>query len=169
MKKKVVNNFINENKIKIIISLLFIILLILFFIYISIPYNCKYDEDCFNERFENCKKTDFYKIINGDTYQFECKGKYKNSCLLNIKMIMANDASDFFVKENMVGRGMICKLPKGDFQTLNQINNSLDYCTGPLKESMLEQMIKNMFELIVKDIGPITKDMQKQFENKTII
>ncbi len=167
MKKRGFNNYFKKNYKKFILGIFLALLVILIAVYINIPYNCKYDENCFNERFENCKKTDYYKVLNGDTYQFEVKGKYKDSCLLNIKLIQANQKSNFFVKENMEGRGMLCKIPRDSVNDLNQINNTLDYCTGPLKESMLEYMIKNLFELVVENIGPITTEMQKTLENKT--
>ncbi|MDD5132980.1 MAG: hypothetical protein PHD81_03395 [Candidatus Nanoarchaeia archaeon] len=155
--------------IKVAIITLIIVLIILSIIYFFVPKNCNYNEECFNKVLEKCGRAQVFKVIDFNTYLYEVKGTYKGNCLLNIKVMELAGVQEEIVKEKLENRGMLCKIPKDKLQTIDLTNLDilLDYCTGPLKEGLLEIIIQKFYEQVVTNIGPISAEMQKQLLNKT--
>ena len=44
------------------------------------------------------------------------------------------------------------------------MNNIIQYCTGPLKESLYELIVKRMYELIIVNLGEIAEEAKNIME-----
>ena len=117
-------------------------------------------------------------------YKEENKQKYKLSILGNIDGIKERNIKiEFNKSENnlikLFGYDRELKYEKNDlnFQEIFAIiddmpmrklemrkleilemNNIMQYCTGPLKESLYELIIKRMYELIIVNLGEIAEE-----------
>jgi len=142
----------------IIFGLILIILILLFIYY---PKNCEYKKSCLDSSFKNCERANSFLVIEGNTYLYEIKGSWKEYCRVNIK-VMDVASSDKYLKETLENKGMLCRIPKTQITnvSIDKVDNLLDYCTGPLKESMLELIIKRLYEVIIANIGRISVEMQ---------
>lgn len=156
--------------IKVAITTLVLFLIVLAGIYFFVPKNCNYNEECFNSILEKCGRAQVFKVIDANTYLYEVKGTYKGNCLINIKVMELAGVQEDIVKEKLENAGMLCKIPKDKLQTINlqDLDILLDYCTGPLKEGLLEIIIQKFYEQVVSNIGPISAEMQKQLVNNTV-
>lgn len=145
------------------------VLIALILLYIYLPKNCEYDKKCLNQAFANCERAKAFEVINSNTYLYEIKGSYKDYCRLNVK-VMEISSYQQDIKTALENKGMLCRIPKSNTNvSIENVNNLLDYCTGPLKESMLELMIKRLYEVIISNIGQISLDMQNSItKTKTL-
>ncbi len=144
-----------------------IILIALILCYIYYPKYCDYNRQCLDKSFSNCERANSFLVLNGNTYLYSIKGYSGDYCKMDIKVMEAT-GSDAYTRSQIENKAMSCKIPKEDTNvSVDNVNNMLDYCTGPLKESMLELIIKKLYEVIVANIGPITKEMQNSL-NKTL-
>lgn len=143
-----------------------LVLVVLILLYIYLPKNCEYNKTCLDKSFRNCERAKAFQLINGNTYLYEVKGNWKDYCRLNVK-VMEISSYQQDIKDALENKGMLCRIPKSNTNvSILDVNNMLDYCTGPLKESMLELMIKRLYEVIVSNIGQISMEMQNSL-NKT--
>lgn len=145
-----------------------VILVVLILLYIYLPKNCGYNKKCLDSSFKNCVKANAFLVVNSNTYLYEIKGSWKDYCRVNIK-VMDVAGSDLETKEKLEGKGMLCRIPKVNTNvTIDNVNNLLDYCTGSLKESMLELIIQRLYEVIVSNIGKISVEMQNSLNNTRV-
>ena len=142
----------------IIISL--IVVAILFFI--NLPVNCKNDSDCFYKNSKTCSKAKVDTEKDRDLMRYNILGSKKDTCVLKItKLKVSEDKSKSF-REALEGRDMKCAVPLNILQKtkITEITNINDYCTGPLKEAVLEINLQKMYELIIKNLGNVTSTLQ---------
>ncbi|MBU0929475.1 MAG: hypothetical protein KJ623_00180 [Nanoarchaeota archaeon] len=143
------------------------ILVILILLYLYLPKDCKYEKKCLEDSFKNCAKANSFQIVKGNTYFYEVMGSWKDYCRVNIK-VMEIAGSDNYTKSLLENKGMLCRIPKEQLNnvSITNVDNLLDYCTGPLKESMLELIIKRLYEVVIANIGKISVDMQNSLNKK---
>ena len=57
---------------------------------------------------------------------------------------------------------MTCKIPKKQLPNTNliEMNNIMEYCSGPLKESLYELIIKRMYELVIINLAEIAEQAE---------
>ncbi len=120
---------------------------------------------CFEKSATRCIPTRFNKINNGNTFYYRIKTSFGDSCNLKIKIKKLDVNTPTELREIFEGKEMHCKIPKDIFDSeFIQLGNSIDYCTGPLKEAMYELMIKRMYDLSVKQMGDVVLEMEKTLE-----
>lgn len=78
-------------------------------------------------------------------------------------MLHANNGLPQNLKKALEGKGMLCELQKSVLaeKPLSQFNDLNDYCTGPLKEKMLEINLENLYGLVVKQLGPLATQFKQ--------
>ncbi len=136
--------------------LLFILLVIFSYFLLTYPKACNYDEKCFQENFVNCKRARVYKFSDGNLYEFIIVGKRQGKCGVVVKAI---DIPNPELKEKLENKKMTCLLDTS--YTINEIPEMLDYCTGPLKEALLEIMLKRFYEIFISNLQNITQELEK--------
>jgi len=153
-KKPSLGNFLNSKNL-LIFSVIVIILILLYFAWIFIfgqYQGCK-SWECFNENLAACKKTRFAggtDIIFG--YQIE--GKSGKNCEVTVEFIQG-EIPNKEAKE-LTGKTMTCSLPQG---VIMLPESDLSRCTGPLKEKLQEQIISQLHNFIVQNLGQINKEL----------
>ena len=158
-------DFSNTKKLKNIPKILFLILIIvgLFFgaYYTGITREyCGKDINCFSEKAESCKPAEVYLSRSTNVYYYKTTPSFGNKCDLFIKFERAQEGTLQEHKELLEGKSMTCTIPKNEMRELDilEMNNIMQYCTGPLKESLYELIVKRMYELIIVNLGEIAEE-----------
>ncbi len=136
--------------------IVFLVIVALVLVVINFTTNCNYDERCFNKYTEKCSRAKLNLIQeSGDQFYYEIQGSKADSCVMTIYLIKSNEQTPPEVKKFMQGKGMICEVPKTELnKPISEIKNINDYCTGPLKEALLQITVENLYSLVVKNLGP---------------
>lgn len=150
---------------KVLLLILFVLLVA--YVVLSIPKNCREDKTCFNEAFKVCKPAKMITTESGNIYSYKILGKTSNKCVVDIKILSVNPETSQDTKILFEGKSMRCEIPKEKYSVLNldKIDNTLDYCTGPLKESIYQLMVDRMYNLVVRQLGGITTEIQGILSN----
>jgi len=120
---------------------------------------------CFEISANKCSPARYNKIYNGNIFYYRISTSFGGICNLEIKIKEFGENTDPELRELFEGKNMYCKIPKGIFNSeFVKLGNSIDYCTGPLKEAMYELMIKRMYDLSVKQMGDVILEMGKTLE-----
>jgi len=149
-------------------SLPYIVVLLIIFgsIFVTAYYSgitrryCSKDTACFLEKAKSCKPAEVYTTQNNNVYQYRIYPTPTKTCIMKIELKKVQEGSLPEHQTLLEGKSMKCKIPKKEIKTLNlnNLNNIIPYCSGPLKESMYELIIKRMYELIITNLGEITAE-----------
>jgi len=152
----------NTTKIK-VIAFAILIVLVLLIVLMQTPKNCRDNEECFNIRAKACKLASVTAVNQGNTFRYEIRGQKSGSCIIRVTMLHANNGLPQNLKKALEGKGMLCELQKSVLaeKPLSQFNDLNDYCTGPLKEKMLEINLENLYGLVVKQLGPLATQFKQ--------
>ncbi len=153
----------NATKVKIGIFVACILVLVLLILVFS-PKRCGTNEQCFNERAAVCKRAAVTITNLENNYYYEVRGKKgAESCIVKVVLVKTNPNAAENLKRALEGKGMLCEIPRTLLAVtpLAKIENINDYCTGPLKEVLLEISLENLYEIVVKQIGPIAVQFQQ--------
>ena len=142
-----------------------LIFLIAFTIFFSeLEKSCD-SEACLDEMVKKCNKANYQMLNNGHLFSYRVEGNnVKDFCTVAIKLEKLNDAADPALKDRFTGKEMSCNIP---FEYLGVIKVTeeqkiLDYCSGPLKEAMLEFMIEKLYGSIAQNFGSILAELRKE-------
>ena len=143
--------------------LIILVILLAVSIYFYIPKNCKNDEACYAKYAQTCSKAKVGTYKEGNLFNYEIKGKQSNNCIFSIKMEKMKEGSNQQLVELLEGRQMLCQVPLDKFKEkpLLEIKDSTDYCSGPLKEAMLQLTIERLYSVIISNLGNITAELRK--------
>jgi len=74
-----------------------------------------------------------------------------------------NPDADAETKTNFEGKSMKCLVPTNEIseKSINEMENTLSYCTGPLKEAIYEVIIKRMYSYFVKNIDVFVEKLNE--------
>ena len=92
-----------------------------------------YDEVCFIEYANQCVFATYTNKISTATVHYET-----GNCVLNKTIVAMESYEPERVRNDFVGKGMICVFTKGDFSPLylTSLIGLLDNCEGELKEEL---------------------------------
>ena len=124
--------------------------------------DCGEDKSCFQEEVKDCKPAQVAVIRNNNAYLYRVGNQLGESCEVRIKALRVDAGAPPEFK-SLEGEEMSCKIPKTELATTNLDNfdNLLGYCHGPLKEGLYEIIIQRMYALVVSQLGDIVKEAQK--------
>ncbi len=148
-------------KVKVVIFIILILALSLS-IYLITPKNCKDDEKCFNTRAAECKKTEAILVNQNNVFSYEIKGSSTDgeikTCVVKVTLLKLEASATPNLRRALEGKGMLCHIPRAILasQPISKIENVNDYCTGPLKEVILQISLEKLYEVVVKNIGPLS-------------
>ena len=146
----------NKTKVKLIAFAILIVVVLLMILW-QTPKDCKDSEVCFNIRANVCKLAKVTAVSQGNTVKYEIRGDKPEFCIIKVTMIQANNNLPENLKKALEGKGMLCEVPKIVLaeKPLSQLEELNDYCTGPLKETLLEISLENLYNAVVKQLGPL--------------
>ncbi len=154
--------------VKIMVYIVIVILLIWTFShFIGFTKNCKQNKACFDKRLVDCKKTKFINIDNNNIYDYTIKGKSKDKCVVDIYLRRMALGTDVEIVQLLEGKSMKCRLPADKVKSLKleEMENLVNFCTGPLKEGILELALDRMYGLIVQNLGGLIGEIRKNIFN----
>lgn len=146
-----------ERRTKLKLLLLTALALFLFsFILLNYPFNCGRDTECFALKSSVCAKSQAVLFVNDDQYLYEIRGRKRDNCILILTLQKVHETAGLNYKNSLQGKGMFCNIPMGFIKTtnLNEIEALNEYCSGPLKETMLQISNEKLFTFIVENLGP---------------
>jgi len=141
---------------KLIIAVLIIVILIgiLVSIWVGLTaYKGCNTWECFNEKLESCSKTKFAggkEIIFGYTIH----GKENGQCKIDVEFLQG-DLTERSAR-NLENEKMTCFIP---FGAVMLPEAELKNCHGVLKEKLQEQVISQLHNFIIQNIGQVNKEL----------
>ena len=160
IEKKWKNKYLNK---KIIIFSLIILLIISGLFYLSLFYkkNCRSDLKCFSQALQNCNKAKVTAISNNNLYQYQILRDKGETCKINIKVLKLAPGSSIITQKKFEDKAMTCLIPRDQLnQPIDEIKELINYCTGPLKEALLQDILENIYTNIVKNLGNISQELK---------
>ncbi len=143
-----------------------IVFFVIFIVYFSglIRKDCKTDLNCFNTKAYECKSAKVQTLVNDNTYEFVIFGPSGDTCVVKTTLVTMASGVPLDIKEKLEGKSMTCYIPRDMLkeQSVIEVKNVIDYCTGPLKESLYEVLLQKMYTLIVQNLGQIVADVKSQ-------
>ena len=121
------------------------------------PKNCQSDKNCFNEDSKHCLKSKVKFYEDNNLFEYQSIGRQQQFCRLNINLIRANPSLPEESRLKIEDKQMSCKVPfsiLAEKGALEMEELSL-YCSGPLKEGLLEITTEKLYGVIVSNIGRV--------------
>ena len=146
-----------------VIGILIVLAAIAVVTFISLPKNCDSDISCFDNSASKCSKAKVTTFKDDNQYMYNVLSKKKDNCLIEVRLLTLSETRPYDLKQALEGKSMTCSIPRVvlQSQTLAQISNLNDFCSGQLKEAILQITIDEMYSIIVKNIGPIAVEFRK--------
>jgi len=149
---------------KVIITIIIILVAAILFslFYTKYEKDCGQDQICFNSAASICRPAKLLIDKEGSTFLYTIKGNKKDDCIILIKIKELNPEYDLETVQLLENKEMTCAIPKSQLinSDFTEKESVIDYCTGPLKESIYELMIKRMYNVLAQNMGPILNEME---------
>ncbi|MEA3378278.1 MAG: hypothetical protein U9Q69_01430 [Nanoarchaeota archaeon] len=118
--------------------------------------------ECFEDAMKSCSPAKYLKLQNLNYYTYSIKGRRGDFCLIHIELKKMAEGTSLEKKIMFEGKDMKCKVPLRALKDISssQVEGMLNYCSGPLKESMYELIIKKLYTLIISNMGDIIGEIQ---------
>lgn len=131
--------------------------------------DCGQSVECFDGAFNKCKPAQTIALVDNNYYSYAIGGERGDNCKIEITLKKMAVGASYNLVSSFEGKSMICMVPlestkKVSFDTMPDI---LTYCSGPLKEVIYEQIISNMYTLIVRNMGPIVNETSEFYKINT--
>ena len=142
-----------------------LVFLIAFSIFFSgLEKSCS-DEACFNEMVKKCSRANFKVDNDGHLFLYTIEGNSKKDfCVISVRLEKLSESTDAKLTDKFLGKEMTCNIPY-EFLDVIQVTNDqkiMDYCSGPLKEAMLEFMIEKLYGSIAQNFGGILAELEQK-------
>jgi hypothetical protein len=146
----------------IIYSLVALLALLLILYFFGVIKKTCSDEECFKEKINSCSPIKYDRQIKNNIYTYEISRSLGNNCKIKISLERSSEGTLIDEKIKLEGKTMKCSIPKEELISLNidEVENLLQYCTGPLKEGIYEIIIRNMYGVIISNLGEVLSEVQ---------
>lgn len=119
-------------------------------------------DKCFIQAMRECSRATYRVSNEGNVWQYKVLNSLSFSqdlCTIEVKNLQI--ASEDPLAKKVQGKSMKCRVPKELAGTYIKVESKMEYCTGPLKESLQDLLIDQLYKYIVQNIGEITKELQR--------
>jgi len=140
-----------------LILAIFTILIISSAVIANFQTDCKDDLNCFDRAFFTCSKAKVTGYENNNLFEYKILNQENNNCIVQINLKEVNQQLDEETKNKFQGKSMICSLPISEGFTTDKLN----FCQGPLKETIYELTIQKMYNLLAQNLGEIISEMRQ--------
>lgn len=153
---------VNLDKKKVIAIVIVLVAIALVFLIIKTK-NCGSDDACFNSASAKCSRAKVTTFSQENQYHYQVLGEKRDNCIIEVTLLDLSDSQPTDVQRALEGKSMTCAVPLTELQTtaVKDMENLIDMCSGQLKEANLQIAIDKMYEIIVKNIGPIALEFQR--------
>ncbi len=142
--------------IKIAIAVL-VLLLIIAIVYAVFSYIevCS-DKECFDQYLVECRRVKWTNNAEEAVWAYRIEGASQAECRVGVTLLSVKTGqADLGIAEK---KSMTCYLPLNVVLTPGE---NLEYCTGPLKETMQDLIIKKMHSYILENLGRINEELTR--------
>ncbi|MFH1376201.1 MAG: hypothetical protein ABIH25_01050 [Candidatus Woesearchaeota archaeon] len=153
-------------KLSYLLPLFFLIIFIILVFLLFYENDCGNSKTCFDQAFESCDKSRVVLEEDQNKFQYQIIGSKTDSCVVKITITELDPNSRKDVIEKFEGKYMTCNIPQD--QTLEtgsfldyEAQNILQYCSGPLKESIYELIIEKLYNVLAENLGEIISQIQQ--------
>tara|TARA_Y100000034_G_scaffold134372_1_gene202597 strand:+ start:2405 stop:2908 length:504 start_codon:yes stop_codon:yes gene_type:complete len=145
-----------------LIVIILIIAIWFFFFSNIIKKNCSTIQ-CFDEQSIQCKPTKFTGIVDNNIFKYTIKGSEGDNCKIKIELDKMGVGTPIELIDLFEGRSMECNIPQNRMKevSINKMQDVINFCTGSLKESIYELVIKKLYGLVVQNMDEILEDIDK--------
>lgn len=157
MKKKELPRKIDKQK---YLFLSLVIIIILAVLLPNLETNCENNQDCFNEAAQKCSRAKVYIEDEDNLFEYRIVERKIDSCHVTIKVVQVSPEADQETIDLFEGKSMECNVPF-EITEITNTNDIIDYCSGPLKESIYELIIKKMYGVIAQNLGSIISEVKE--------
>lgn len=139
----------------------FLVLLLVLYFFGVIKRTCN-SEECFKEKINSCSPIKYDRQIKNNIYVYEISRSLGNNCKMKISLERSSEGTLPDEKLKLEGKTMKCSIPKDELVSINidEVENLLQYCTGQLKEGIYEIIIRNMYGVIISNLGEVLGEVQ---------
>ncbi|MEK6934913.1 MAG: hypothetical protein AABW46_03470, partial [Nanoarchaeota archaeon] len=115
---------------------------------------------CFDEALASCRPVKFDRVVDNNFYEYNVFRSLGAGCKLRVSVDKVAPGSAPDIRDLLESKSMECVIPKAilERQAYDDIENVLDYCSGELKEGVLQLIIKRMYSLVITDLDEIVKE-----------
>ena len=152
-KKKKPYNFKIEIIKAIVIFLILVGSSILVYYFFFYTETC-FDTECFSRSLVSCDRVKWINDAEEATWFYTLNGKLNDKCEIDVKLLQVKRGK--LDLEKAEGEEMKCFFPPG---TLFSPEQNLGLCTGRLKESLQDLIIKRMHSYILKNLENINEEI----------
>lgn len=147
-----------------------ILIAVLLFIFIILQAsgvlkkNCDEDLNCFDMYAKACNPAKVLTIKNNNLYEYKINGKKGGDlCSVSISVVKMNPDVGLETREQFEGKSMKCLVPIEEMshKSINEMENTLSYCTGELKEVIYETIIGRMYSYFLKNIDVFVEKLNE--------
>jgi len=126
-------------------------------------YDCGQDKQCFDEKMRKCSPAEVLSVRNNNVYSYEIGKSLWGECQMKIKMERAEPGASPEIRRLLEGREMDCRIPKETIAGMgvDDFEDVIEYCHGPLKEGLYELIIQRMYALVVSQLSDIADEAQR--------
>jgi hypothetical protein len=128
--------------------------------------NCNQDRACFDTAFKSCNPAKIVKILDNNYYYYAIDGTRGENCRVRIQLTKMGVGTSQDLVLALEGKGMTCNIPMNKVKevSFDAMPDVLNFCSGPLKEAIYEQIIGKMYSLIIKNLGPIVSEVKDFYQ-----
>ena len=122
--------------------------------------SCDNDE-CFKTALNKCSTAKYLQLQNYNYYKWNINGKDNGNCDVDIMLVKMASGTPVDKVTLFEGKEMACKIPLSVLEKKDntQIENVLNYCTGPLKEATYQSIIERLYTVIISNLGDAIKEL----------
>ena len=142
----------------IVIAIIIISTLFYFFVYTK---KCN-SEECFLTALRKCERVQYTTISEGNIWHYKIQNLFgfsKRTCTVNVKNVKIE--SELPLARNIEGKSMSCKITAELAGRFIQIQSKLEFCSGPLKESLQDLLIDQLYTYIIQQIGSVAEEIKR--------
>jgi len=122
--------------------------------------DCHLDKACFDKAFSSCKQAKAFVLQEGNLYRYDINGEKNGVCNFEITLDKMAEGTAINLRNSFEGKSMKCRLP---LELLNEpiekIDSTINYCSGPLKETIYELIITRLYKNVVGNLGAILNEI----------
>lgn len=114
------------------------------------------DSTCFENALLNCNRASYTSETSESIIDYNILGKSGENCKVNVKMLQMKAGAAELAK--LEGKTMVCLAQLGVAEAPEK---NLQVCSGSMKETIQEIIIKRMHSQIVENIGKVSEEVTK--------
>jgi len=99
-------------------------------------------------------------------YEYRINGKKGEECIATVHLVKTSDSIQPDKKEKLENKKMNCKIPLELLKTkeLAEWKELSEYCSGELKEAILEISLEKLYGVVVSNIGEVSMGFKDALE-----